>query len=163
MLYFNFIILYFQINRDFLPSEDFIIEDLSFEGARHVLFATPDQLQHLQRARRWFIDGTFKVVSRPFYQLMSIHAFVKKDDDIKQVPLLFVLMSRRQKRDYVAVSIIISIKQKHIFIIRKVNSIIRLEHHVFLVKLCKQEKDVYILRGRIIQCKYNMIVIIRLL
>ncbi|KAH3888031.1 hypothetical protein DPMN_012052 [Dreissena polymorpha] len=62
--------LEFEIDTENIKSIDFLVDDIRLDGARHILFATPVQLQLLQRAKRWFIDGTFKVVSRPFYQLM---------------------------------------------------------------------------------------------
>ena len=52
---------------------------------------------------RWYIDGTFKLVKEPFHQLLSINGFIQSNGEVIQVPLCFIVMSRRTQRDYQAV------------------------------------------------------------
>ena len=84
---------------------DFLRKDLHVSGARHLIFATSTQLELLSTASTIFCDATFKVVSPPFYQLFSVHAFLHdaNGQEVKQVPLVFALMSRRRKKVYKAV------------------------------------------------------------
>ena len=71
--------------------------------ARHLIFATDRQLEHLQSAKRLHVDGTFKLVGKPFYQLLGIHTYIKSGDRMKLIPVAFVDMSRRRAIDYIKV------------------------------------------------------------
>lgn len=68
----------FVLEESCLP-EDFLIGDLRNDGARHLIFATPNQLSLLEKAKTWYVDATFKVVKDPFHQLFSVHAFVRSE------------------------------------------------------------------------------------
>ena len=67
---------------------------------RHLIFASDDQLKYLSTAKTLFIDGTFKIVSKPFVQILSIHFFAKHEDNMKQLLGVFILMSRKRNKDY---------------------------------------------------------------
>ena len=51
----------FQVNQDYLRCKDFLIGDIAVGSYRHFLFATEKQLSLLRAAKRWYMDGTFKV------------------------------------------------------------------------------------------------------
>lgn len=47
----------------------------------------------------FYFIGTFRLTKKgPFKQLFSLHAFIRKDGEIKQIPLVLILMSRRMEK-----------------------------------------------------------------
>ena len=93
----------FVVEENNIP-QSFLKADVTSVQNRHFIFATDEQLKLLSNARKWYIDGTFWIVKKPFYQLVSFHAFVKQNEDMKQVLLAFVLMSGKPQEDYKSVS-----------------------------------------------------------
>ena len=95
----------FSIEEQHLP-EAFLKKDVNVNGRRYLVFATAEQQVHLDRAKTWYIDGTFKLVCHPFTQLLTINAYLRKHDYAKQVLLVFALMSGKKKKDYRVVSLL---------------------------------------------------------
>ena len=97
----------FQLDLDFLEQHatSFFKEDIVVGDRRHLLFYTDNQLDLLGKAKIWYMDGTFRVVKDPFQQLFSINAFVQSGDNMKQIPLVFVIMSGKSTEDYYQVCI----------------------------------------------------------
>jgi hypothetical protein len=94
----------FTLNIDCIP-EDFMKADVQVKNRRHLILATDQQLQLLSKSKCWYLDGTFKVVRKPFTQLVTINSFVRSGECAKQVPLVFVIMSNKKKSDYKKVTI----------------------------------------------------------
>lgn len=68
-----------------------------------MILASDKQLEVLQKAKTWYMDVMFKLCRHPLTQLLQLNASVKNDDHVKQVPLVFAVMSGGKKRDYKAV------------------------------------------------------------
>ena len=69
-------------------------------GRQHLVFALNKQLQLRQQSKREYIDGTFKLCLQSFTQLLTLNAFVKNDDHVEEVALVFVTMSGQNRRYY---------------------------------------------------------------
>ena len=66
----------FQLKEDFFPSNFYRCE-VTVDGNRHLLFTSDIQLTLLKQAKRWYLDGTFKVVKEPFTSLSSEAVIVR--------------------------------------------------------------------------------------
>ena len=91
------VMLDFELADNFI-SEDFFCKDITVGDQYHLLYATDQMVELLSYAKNLFINITFKVVSYPFTQLLSIHAFITSHDSTKI--LLFIIISRKRKHNY---------------------------------------------------------------
>ena len=70
----------FKIAEDFLPVDFLrkVVEVPSLNGIleRHLIFISALMLYHLLHCKKWFLDGTFKIVADPFQQLFTISGFI---------------------------------------------------------------------------------------
>lgn len=88
--------LNFSVNEDAFPA-GFYKGEVRVKERSHLIFATDRQLMQLAASKSWYVDGTFKLVSRPFQQLLSINTFVRVGDCAKKVPLVLVIMPGQRK------------------------------------------------------------------
>ena len=70
---------------------------------RHFFFAMEPQIYGLRGAKELKIDSTYKIVEKPFKQLMSIHILIDNGVSKRTYPMGYVLMSGKRKCDYLGV------------------------------------------------------------
>jgi len=104
--------LTFTVDNRHVP-DGFLKADVHAGDRRHIIFATDQQLAMLANAQCWYADGTFWVVKEPFVQLWSLHAYFRAEGCVKQMPLVFVLMSGRRRKDYKKVGISVNVHPLH--------------------------------------------------
>jgi len=96
---------FFKPDPDHLPKEEKFLQREVPVGKkhRHLIFATSQQLEIARHCKRFYLDGTFRLAKKPFLQLFSIHGFIRSGQDMVQLPLAYILMTRRKHGDYAKV------------------------------------------------------------
>ena len=69
--------LSFTINDEHMPSH-FLRDDISVGENRHLIFMSETMETLLSTALVWYVDGTFRVIKKPFIQLFIIHVGIHK-------------------------------------------------------------------------------------
>lgn len=99
--------LFFDLEFESIPHSFFrgeVVVESEEETHRHLIFASDEQIQLLKAAKTWYLDRICcSIVRDPFVQILSFHMPVKYYKTWKQIPLLFVFMSRRTTADYTSV------------------------------------------------------------
>ena len=70
------------------------------ESHRSIFCCTDEQFAILKQIEEMRVDGTFKLVGSPFYQLVSLHAHVLHGHQRKSMPIGYIIMSGKTQADY---------------------------------------------------------------
>lgn len=60
--------LMLKIKKDCLP-DGFLLTNVKVGRRRHLIFGTEKQVEQMRKSKRWYFDGTFRLVDKPFVQL----------------------------------------------------------------------------------------------
>ena len=73
------------------------------ERQRSIFCATDTELKWLRKLKHAKLDGTFKIVKGPFYQLVTLHSLVNAGHRSESVPCGYFIMSGKSQADYIGV------------------------------------------------------------
>ena len=89
--------------RKTFSGETFLVSESNIGDDKILLFTTHSNVKKLKDAHFWIMDGTFKTVPTLFKQLYTIHAPVGPQERSRILPLVYVLMTRKNTECYVQV------------------------------------------------------------
>jgi hypothetical protein len=78
-----------------ISGNQFLAKELEIGDEKIMIFCTESNLQHLQEADYWIMDGTFKTVPTLFLQMYTIHALVGGEDNACVFPMVYALMTSK--------------------------------------------------------------------
>ena len=76
--------------------ENFLLVEDCQGDSKIVIFSTEHNLELLAQAEKIYVDGTFQICPRVFYQIFSLHAFKNG----RQFPLVYCLLPRKSRTVY---------------------------------------------------------------
>ena len=82
----------FTVDSNWVPTGFLKCDIRTVPDARHLIFATDEQIDLLRTAHIIWMDGTFKLVKDPIMQLFTVHVFIydDKEQECKQVHIYCV-------------------------------------------------------------------------
>lgn len=81
--------------------EHLLLGDYKEKQKRILIFAGEKMREYLKQSKRFFIDGTFKICPKTFYQLYTIHADVESNEHfVNIVPIIYALLPDKKTSTY---------------------------------------------------------------
>ena len=103
-------VLYFTLTEGLIPTDFFRSSTLTVNtdkngqtySSRSLLFVNRKQLHILTQVKHIKVDGTFKILQKPFYQLVVVHGMVNAGVNEGSKPLAYIIMTGKTEVDYTA-------------------------------------------------------------
>ncbi|XP_052562905.1 uncharacterized protein LOC120416610 [Culex pipiens pallens] len=83
-----------------LGGEKFLQTNIATPDGRILIFSTASNMRHLSLAKIWLMDGTFVTAPTNFAQVFSIHGNINEGNVRRFVPLVFMLLPRKNEATY---------------------------------------------------------------
>ncbi|EDS32851.1 conserved hypothetical protein [Culex quinquefasciatus] len=83
-----------------LGGEKFLQTNIATPDGRILIFSTASNMRHLSLAKIWLMDGTFVTAPTNFAQVFSIHSNINEGNVRRFVPLVFMLLPRKNEATY---------------------------------------------------------------
>jgi hypothetical protein len=78
-----------------------LLADYTGQKKRVIVFASEEMKKYLKLCKHFYIDGSFKICIKTFYQLCTIHANVGSNEDyVNVVPVAYALLPDKKTSTY---------------------------------------------------------------